>query len=86
MPDLHEDAASFGMNRVRHAVPACHVRGTIDTALTHEGAGMGIHHGAFRHNEAAGRTLGVIVHHHVVRYMRGAGPHAGEGSHHDAIG
>lgn len=62
------------------------MRGAVYAAFTDEGAGMGIDHGAFRHDEPARSPLGVVVHHHVVGNVCGAGSRPGEWRHDDAVG
>ena len=57
MPNLHEDAAAFSMERVGHTFPTRHMCGAVNPAFTHERTGMDIDHRTFRHDEAARRTL-----------------------------
>ncbi len=84
MPDLHEDSAARGMNRIRDFLPLTDLFVRVDTRLAREGRRLRGNHGAFGNDQTTAGTLSVVLAHQLIGHMIDRAT-AGQGRHNDAI-
>ncbi len=85
MPDLHEDPAALGVDRIGHPAPAFDLLGGVDAGrvlIALRGVGDLRRLGD---DEAGAGALAVIFGHQRGGHEAGTGAVAGEGRHHDAV-
>jgi hypothetical protein len=87
VPQLLEDAAALGVDRVGDALPSRDLIIRVDTRRPGITVAAGRDRRRFGHDQAAvGRALGVVFDHEVAGNVAGIGAHPRQRRHHDAMG